>query len=688
MSETPLFSEQNGDQYSENGVKKRKISTPENIHLYGGYLSVFDQETLDILKHENLSDISSDRMQSIIENTLSNINERTSVTIFAFLLELERHQIKFPLQNQNELSKRISQSIDALRTFLPDKLKHFKFDTLKFQDEHHEHEIPFSTFLIDYLISFLVKSTTKEIQNSVDRYFSKEEPFQTSGIELILGNAFKSIKHIQNGLDDIDEDISQQKYKYSDFSEEEHTMLQTKRVKIKHCSSNSNLFNILRKDEYNMDLFNILLEYPDKLESFILFLYINCEEIYRIFLRNLLVKCNADEQSKILEYFLDVKIEDLHFFNTENISKMMRKRMDREFLSKRISDLPKDDIIELLKYNFSFFIDNFERFDISTRDLLQAAEESNEILEYLFLNANKIGAFIIGSTMRILSGKSGDFTLSFFRKRISELERAKFKVENRILHTGHKTLGVDSSIQDINMQDSSIQDGNIQKVENPMLEMENMKDLENSVCEAVLIFLKHNQPSNELLDVFKSQYLLKNMKYFFSVISILDKGTIRSKILDFLDQETYTHFSSVLSANEILDELCFIRYQRYKGASNRYFEILNLILSKMTESSIVQTLMQVETSPNYLVILKVVLEKIPNLKSFIITALKRISPRDIDYVKVLELLQQSCVSVLVTKDSSFIHFCIKESDIIKQICTDFPNKDMPGYRKIHSVLFE
>ncbi|KRH94455.1 hypothetical protein M153_2540008474 [Pseudoloma neurophilia] len=632
-------------------IKKLKTSIQTESHHYGGYSTIFDEECLEILRNESFDTLSCEKMHHLIEMALSKINQDTAIPIFAFLLELENHQINVTSEQQEPIKASLNQSIRQIKTFLPEKLLHYEFDTLTFRDQQEKNKIPFPEYLSNYLISFLMKCTTQEIKNNVDRYFTKEEPVRTSGIEIIIKNALKASSNSQRFIEDIDRMFNKGRLQKNELSAEEIENLRMKREKVKLCSSNTVFLNILRPDEYNMDLFNLLLKYPERLENFILFLYINSEETYKLFLRNLLDKCNAEEQSKILEHFLEVNIEDLQFFNTENISKMIQKKMNRKILDNKILDLPKEDILELLKYNFSFFIGHFDKFEISSRELLQAAEESTEILEYLFSHADKFGAFIIGSTMRILSGKTAEFTLNFFKKKIYELERAKLKNEN----------------------------GNGDQ---------EASTLETSVCEGILVFLKHNQPSTDLLNVFRSQYLLRNQKYFLSVISILEKSTILSKILQFFTEETYPSFAAVLSPNEILDELCFIeiKHDPEDAQFNRFIQVLDLVLSKMTESGIIQTLMQVEDSTNYLFVLRKTLEKYSDLRSFIITALKRISPRDPEYLDILEDLNNACVDVLLTKNAAFIEFCFNESQKIKFICEDPQNRNVPGFERIEDVL--
>lgn len=624
-------------------VKKLKLSQIEKEKLYGGFKIIFDEEVLQILQSEDLSDISGNKMQTIIEIVLSKINNDTAISIFAFFLELERHQINIPLQHQEDIKIKIEKSVKEINSFLPDKLKHYEFDTILFRDEYQERKIPFSMFLNDYLISFMIKTTTKEIENCINRYFPKDNQTNTCGIDTIIENAFKSITHIEKSSQEIQEMVDSGKIKMEEFTEEELAVLKQKETSVQISSSNFTLFKILKHDEYNMDLFRIFLKYPERLENFLLFLYINSEKTYKIFLQNLMSDCNSEEQCKILECFFDVQIEDLHYFNMENISRMITKKMDREALSKKILDLPKEDISELLKENFSFFIGNFDTFNISSRELLLSAEDSNEILEYLFDNAKDFGAFIIGSTMRVLSTRQADYIFNFFSKRISELERIRYKTEN----------------------------------ENLSAEKENT--LENSICDAILIYLKHNQTSPELLDVFKSKHLLDNSKYFFSVISILDKKIVRDKILDFLTEETFSYFTTVLTANEILDVLCF---QESEINNTRFSEILDLVLSKMNDSSIIQTLMQAESSPNYLFILKSCVHKFPGLKSFIITALKRISPKKQEYLSILEDLDRNIIEILANKDISFIIFCIEESEIIRKECSKTEYRNYPGFNRI------
>lgn len=645
---------QNDTNTEENKPKKMKLGDSELFRVYGGFKNIFDVEVLEILQNENISEISGDKMRSIIEIALSKINQTTAPSIFAFFLELERHQINCPVQYQKEIKGKISESMEKIKLLLPKTLSHFEFDSLSFQDENFVKKIPFSIFISDYLINLLIKTSNKEIDNSVNRYFARDIEVNFSGIDSVIKHAFDSIYCKESDQETHNQENIKKNWTERDLTEEERQMQHLKRTNVNICSNNLILYKILRKEEYNLKLFKLLLNYPEKLEQFLLFLYINSDETYTTFLQNSLEECNAEEQFQILSHFLGVKIEDVHFFNTQNISLLINKNVNQEILLKRIADLPKEDILELLKENFVFFIGKFDIFEISARELIQASEESDEILEYVFSHASEFGSFVIGSIMRILSGKSPDYVLKFFKKKIYELK--KF-------------------------------------YENPKPdELSTENDLENTVCEGILIFLKHNQINSDLVEVFKSEYLLKNEKYFLSVISILDKSKIRARIFAYLNENTIESFISAISPNEMLDELCFVKvnwvHDSFTPDMNRLVECVDLLLTKTTESGVIQTMMQVEDSPNFLIIMKLCVQKMPGLKSFITTALRRNTKKNKSFLLLLEELGDFIGDVLVTKDIPFIKYCLSESQIIQNECEKYANNGVQGFERISKAIYE
>lgn len=599
---------------------------------------------------KEIHDINQEKLLKIINSIPQEIDEKLAITIFSFLLELERHPINVELKYQKQLQSDIMYLLNKLRPKIPEKIRHFEIKSIFFQDDQKERRIPFSLFLSDYLISFFIKLNTREIENCVQHYFFPTSHKFNSGVEIILGNALKSAENFYE---------NEKKHKLFlelDLPEDEKLLLEEKKQNINLCITNKILLQILRQEDYNINLFRTLLKYPEQSEKFILYLYINSEEVYRIFLKNVLNNCNSEQQSEILRHFYDVQIDDLQFFDKQNIAQMILRKMKKATLSQKILDLPREEILELVRENFEFFKSNFDAFNITSRELLQTAEESDEILEYLFDNSQKFGVYMISSTMRILSNRTLEYTFKFFKNRITELDKM---CKN-------------------------------QKIDENTVENDKLTQKIDSICEAILVYIKHNQPGKELLKIFKSEYLMNNSKYFFSVLTILDKNMIRSKLFDFLDYDTFSLFINVVSANEIIDELCFINYGRFSYKKNekkeKLIQILDQILPKISEDNVIQALVQAESGPSYLVVLQKCLQHYPTLISFAITSLEKITSKSSEYIEILEMLNQNIIDVLVTKDSSFIDFCISRSSKIREISNELQNKQIRGIEKVKRSL--
>lgn len=636
-------------------VKRIKKPSFKNISLLNLFENIFPENLLFILQNERLDKIKSNEMLKILEILLLNVNQETAIPIWGFLLEISRNQINIPLDKQNEIRNKIESKINELKSFLPENLKNYEFSGVSFQYEHKKRKIPFSMFLTDYLIAFLIKSTTKEIENCVNRYFRSDNLEKVNGINILILNAlnsFKEFKEYENNLKNYSLDI---------FSEEEKKSFKIRQETVKTCSNNMTLLKIIKENEYDMDLFRTLIKYPEVLESFLLFLYINSEKTYKLFLKNLLNDCNAEEQCQILKNFYDIPTEDLHYFNKENISEMIRKKIPNDFLSNKILDLPSEEILELIKENFTFFKNDFEIYKITSRELLQAAEDSDEILEYLFENSQMFGAFIIGSVMRILSTRQMDYIINFFKSRIRKLEK--------------------------NYYDKKYQKNESTKSD---ISEETMNKMGENLCEAILIYVKHNNPNKKLMDIFKSEFLIENQRYFFSTMAILDKRMIQRKIMDFFNEETFENFAAVLSPNEMLEELCYAEKVEIKDSNqpliDRIVDILDIILPKMSESNIVQTLVQASASANFFIVLKKCFEHFPSLKSFTISALKRNTEESAEYVEILEALEYDMVEILALKSVMFISFCMEKSEKIKKVCFEVQKNEFQGVEKIQEAL--
>ncbi|ELQ74093.1 hypothetical protein THOM_2989, partial [Trachipleistophora hominis] len=668
---------------------------------------------------KNFDKLSPDKMLSILNTLIAQLSDDNVHQIYAFLLNLQEHTLKIPSTHHESIKSSITTLSTNVMHFLPVEIEHYGLRLISVIDDTSERKVPFSTYLTNFLTSLLIKLTIKEIENAVNNYFYPEKRKIECGIEDIIENGFGALlaeeeddnknndahdegkEDVKNELKSFDrtgtnengdaystrrgnheitengrsvsggsgkrvlqvertnqrlynekgsniDEISAKRMKYNATNGENVTNNNEKMMVKEVLLSNKTLFYILKDEDYNINLFLSLLGYEEKLQSFLLFLYINHENTYELFLKNVLSSCTAEQQPKILKNFIEVRVQDLKFFDKENLKEMVKKRMAKESLKLKLKEMEKGELLEIIKEDFKFFKNDLDYYDFSFKELLTLAEERDEIVEHLFDNLASYGTNWMGSVMKVLSGKNETFVLNFFQRRVRLLEdKTRANKEEEV----HSLL-----------------------------------------YDAIVVYLKYNKPSKPLLQLFRSNCLLDNRKYFLNVITILEKETIKNRLMDYLDDETLPFFTRVITANEILYELCVFnceRYDREKGVKNgtkdRLEGIFKSIIPKFTEDTIIQTLASSDNTQNFFLALKYSLAAYVTLKPFTLTVLQRHSLRTSEYVDVLEMMGMDAIDVLVCKDKSFISYVLRRSKKIKDICARSKDRKLRGIEKVLEV---
>ncbi|ELA47802.1 hypothetical protein VCUG_00763 [Vavraia culicis subsp. floridensis] len=683
----------------------------------GSHATVSDEELV------NFGELSPDKMLNAL-NTLTVLLSKANVhQVYAFLLNLQEHTLTIPSTHHESITSSLSILSANVKQLLPMEIEHYDLKLINVIDDTSERKVPFNMYLTNYLTSLFIKLTIKEIENAVNNYFYPERRRIDCGIEDILGNGYGALLVEENGdtkangVHDVGKGSASDEHENSDrasvkgngdgcvkrenrYENLEHDKktagkpvkrplkgektsrtqvtgtereantdnMSVKRIKRNehHAAtedgseqnkekqmvkdvllSNKTLFCILKDEDYNINLFLSLLKYEEKLQSFLLFLYINHESTYETFLRNALSSCTAEQQPKILQNFVEVRIEELKFFDKENLKQMVKKRMHRESLRVKLKEIEKSELLDIIKEDFKFFKNNLDYYDLSFKELLALAEEEDEVIEYLFDNLAVYGSNWMGSVVKVLSGKNENFIFDFFEQRVRPLaDQTKTHSE---------------------------------------------EEVHSLIYDAIVVYLKYNKPSKLLLQLFRSNYLLDNKKYFFNVITILEKETIKNRLMDYLDEETLPFFTRVMTANEILHELCVFNCDRYDREKNtksdissrtRLEGIFKLIVPKFTEDTIIQTLASSDNTPNFFLALKYSLITYATLKPFTLTVLQRHSLRTNEYIDVLEMMGMDAIDVLVCKDKNFISYVLRRSKKIKEVCVQSEGRNLRGMDKV------
>lgn len=616
-----------------------------------------------------------DEMVATLNRLITCMDARNSIQIYAFLINLQDMSLKVPSSHHANLKMLLNELVSKNAQYLPPALRNHKLHFGNIIDEGSVRKIPFNVFISNYLLSLLVKLTIKEIENAVNNYFYPENRQIVCGIESVIKNGYEVLF---KEIDTEPESDSVKRVKLNEngmavstADKEKERMAIRKKMKDV-LTSNRLLFAILRDDDYNINMFNVLVSFEEKIRDYLLYLYINYEQTYQMFLKNVAQNCTPEQQIQILEYFIEVKIEQLKHFDIGNLKHMVKKRMGCEYLKAKIKEKEKSEILEIMKGNFKFFKDDLSYYGLAFKDLLTLASDENEVLEYLFDNLWHYGSHFVGAVMKALADRDEKYIFRFFNKRIDQM---------KTMENGNGAIAKETDAQSVT-----------DTAEHAQKDTADTKQFDY-IHDAIIIFLKHNKPSKPLLKLFRSEALLGNKKYFLSIITLLDTEIVKDNIFEYLDAETLPFFSRALTANEIIHELCIFNPERYGSkyhkpgyGKDRLARILEEVVPQLPEDALIQTLAQSDNTPNFFMVLKCAVAAFDVLRPFTLTALQRHTEKSSAYINVLELMDVHAVDVLACKDKNFIYYVLRRSNRLREVCLKNKNKNIRGMNKIVSVL--
>lgn len=468
-----------------------------------------------------------------------------------------------------------------------------------------ESDLSLENSLFNILKLTLIKTPSKEIENSILNFFSGK----SKNIKIINNEIIKQCINKQIAMNPINRELNSsiKQIDVNHSTKEIDTNSSSRQSSNKLCKQTvinpKYLAYIFKISELDEDIIKRISEDSIFQERFLLALYLNDSKTYYEFLNEFLSETYRFTPS-LLDSFISVSFDEMPIYNYEVLNYFIKHRpKDEEQILEKCRSIDKNLFLSLVADNFEFFSPFFSDLNVSFNDLVFVSSKNPSVLFYLIESDDFLPFFNTAVFSKALTHTDPEFAEAFF---------TNFLTKSRSLS----------------------------------------RERADIFKELIVAFLRQKNVSEALKRLF-SNVFLDCKQYFLSIIQIVDEKVVFKKIPIFLEtDEDLNFFLKVVSPNEILLKAHLIKNIE---KSLRITALCYKRVDVFNEDVMAQSIILLEKDLPTLVMKTMVVSLLnfPVLKPFMVSYLIKIKNRvwsnpDLleGFFKCCEVLKEDCLDVL------------------------------------------